>query len=249
MRPFLAPLALTAALASPVAALDFGAMSEAEREAFRAEVRSYLIENPEVLMEAIAVLEDRQAMAEAAADQDLARNFRAALFDDPDSWVGGNPDGDITVVEFIDYRCGFCKRAHPEVADLVEGDGNIRYIIREFPILGEQSVMASRFALAVKSLAGDDSYKLASDALMAQRNDVTEATLTELAQALDLDPAEVLAEMEADYVTAILADTQQLARQLNISGTPTFVFEDQFVRGYAPLPYMKDLVADLRRDG
>ncbi|MEN8840679.1 MAG: thioredoxin domain-containing protein, partial [Octadecabacter sp.] len=139
--------------ASSVFAQD--TMTEAERTEFRAEVRAYLLENPEVLMEAIAVLETRQAQAEVLRDDQLVAMNMNALLDDGFSYVGGNPDGDITIIEFTDYRCGFCRRAHPEVAELLESDGNIRMITKEFPILGEQSVVASQFAVATKIVAGD----------------------------------------------------------------------------------------------
>jgi protein-disulfide isomerase len=250
MRPILRPtLAALALAATPALALDLDNMTETERSAFRAEVRSYLLENPEVLMEAIGVLEQRQAQAEAQADVELVAQNREALFADGHSWVGGNPEGDITIVEFLDYRCGFCKRAHPEVAELIESDGNIRYIIKEFPILGEQSLLASRFAVAVMNVAGDDAYKLVSDALMTQRADVTEASLTELSNTLGLDTDAVMAEMSSDEVRAALQDTQLLAQRMQITGTPTFVFESEMVRGYAPLDVMREIVDEVRSEG
>ena len=138
----LAPLALIAALASPAAAFDISSMSEAERAAFRAEVRAYLLENPEVLSEAIEVLQQRQAEEAASQDLNLVKANQQDLFQDSHSYVGGNPEGDITVVEFIDYRCGYCRKAHTEVGQLIESDGDIRYIVKEFPILGDQSVIA-----------------------------------------------------------------------------------------------------------
>ena len=113
-------------LALPVAALDLQSMTDEERAIFREEVRAYLMENPEVIMEAVAVLEEREAAAQAQADLSLVSDNASAIFDDGYSRVGGNPDGDITLVEFLDYRCGFCKRAHGEIAKLLEADGNIR---------------------------------------------------------------------------------------------------------------------------
>jgi len=108
--------AAAALMATQAVALDLDAMSDAERTAFRAEVRAYLLANPEVLMEAIGVLEARQEQAEALRDEQLAQLNANALLNDGHSYEGGNPDGDITIVEFVDYRCGFCRRAHPEVA-------------------------------------------------------------------------------------------------------------------------------------
>ena len=181
-------LLLVAALlvASPATA-DLANMTEDERAAFREEVRAYLLENPELLMEAIGILEQRQAEAQVAADVDLVAQHADAIFKDGVSWVGGNPEGDVTMVEFLDYRCGYCRRAHPEITDLVETDGGIRYIVKEFPILGEQSVLASRFAIAVRNVAGAEVYEQVHDALMTLRADVTEPALRGVAEDMGLD--------------------------------------------------------------
>ncbi|MEM1005944.1 MAG: thioredoxin domain-containing protein, partial [Pseudomonadota bacterium] len=135
-------------ITGPAQALDLNAMSEDEKAQFGAQVRDYLLENPGVIVEAITLLEQQQAVAEAQADKELVAANAEELFNDGYSWVGGNPDGDITLVEFLDYRCGYCRRAVPEVASLLAEDGNIRLVIKEFPILGDASVQSSRFAVA-----------------------------------------------------------------------------------------------------
>jgi protein-disulfide isomerase len=224
-------------------------LTDAERTDFRAEVRAYLLENPEVLMEAIAVLESRQAEAETTRDERLATLNADALVNDGFSYEGGNLDGDITIVEFIDYRCSFCRRAHPEVAELISSDGNIRIITKEFPILGEQSVLASQFAVATKIVAGDAAYKQVSDALMKLRSDVTPASLSSLASAFDLDTDAIFAEMESPAVQQVLANNRALGERMQISGTPTFVFGDQMVRGYVDLTQMRAIVEAERADG
>ena len=245
----LAPLALAAAaaFATPAAATDLSALTDAERDAFRAEVRAYLLDNPEVLMEAIAVLEQRQANQAAADDAALLAANAAALYEDPNSWVGGNPEGSVTIVEFSDYRCGYCRKAHPEVMQLLELDGDIRYIVKEFPILGEQSTLAARFAIAVLRVAGPEAYGQVHDLLYTgMRGDVTPEALDRLATDLGLDAAPILAEMTAPEVDAIIADNLALAQRLRISGTPTFVIGDQMIRGYVPLDAMTGIVAEER---
>lgn len=241
--------ALAAALfLAPAAAqaFDLSDMTEAERDAFRAEVRAYLLDNPEVLMEAIGVLEERERMAQQASDVELARTHRDALMNDDHSYVGGNPDGDITLVEFVDYRCGFCRRAHPEVSALVETDGNIRIIVKEFPILGEASEISSRFAIATLQLGGAESYKVVSDTLIGLRAEPTEPVLREIAQSVGLDADAILARMNSEEVSEVIRENRVLAQALQISGTPTFVMEDQMLRGYVPLDQMRAIVADLR---
>ncbi|MEO0632894.1 MAG: DsbA family protein [Pseudomonadota bacterium] len=233
-------------LALPVAALDLQSMTDEERAIFREEVRAYLMENPEVIMEAVAVLEEREAAAQAQADLSLVSDNASAIFDDGYSWVGGNPDGDITLVEFLDYRCGFCKRAHGEIAKLLEADGNIRLIVKEFPILGEQSLLASRFAVATKQIAGDDAYKSMADALMSVGGNIDMRTLKRLAETYGLDPDAIEAHMESEAVTEEIRGTRALAQKLQITGTPTFVLEDELLRGFLPFDQMLALVDEKR---
>lgn len=239
-------LALT--LSAPAKALDLTAMSEAERAAFRAEIRAYLLENPEVIYEAVAVLEKRNAEAAANADLQLVADNRDALFNDGYSWVGGNPEGDLTLVEFVDYRCGYCRRAAPEVEKLLKADGNIRLIRKELPILGNDSVQSARFAIAVKQLAGDAAYEAAHGALIEMKAPATPATLRRLSEelALDVDTDALLEHMNSDQVSAEIDQTAELARALRISGTPSFVMESEMLRGYLPADQMAEIAAELR---
>ena len=249
MKTILAALAALAALALPAAALDLTDLDAAEREALHAEIRAYLLDNPEVIMEAVAVLEQRQAAEQAQGDAQVVATNADALFHDDHSWVGGNPDGDITLVEFMDYRCGYCRRAAPEVSELVENDGDIRFVVKEFPILGEQSVMASRFAIAVLQREGDASYKRAHDALVDFRGEIGRDTLTRLAENLGLEAKPLLEHMDSDAVTKVIARNHDLASRLQITGTPTFVFEDRMLRGYVPLDKMQQIAARIREEG
>jgi protein-disulfide isomerase len=243
----LAPAAaLALALAAPALATDLSAMTEAEREAFRAEVRTYLVENPEVLIEAMDVLNARQAALEAQNDAQLVQTHAEVLFNDPASWVGGNPEGDITVVEFTDYRCGYCRKAHDEVAELVKSDGNIRFIVKEYPILGESSVTSARFAIAVRQIAGDAAYEQAHVALIKMRGEPSPDALSRLALKLGLDAAQVLARMDTPEVTAVIQANHGLGERMGISGTPTFVIDGTMVRGYVPLDGMRQIVATER---
>jgi len=235
-----------AALALPGQALDIDNMSPEEREIFREEVRAYLLDNPEVIMEAVAVLEERQAAGQIEQDRTLVQVNADDIFDDGYSWVGGNPEGDITLVEFIDYRCGYCRRAHDEVQELVKADGNIRIITKEFPILGEASLQSSRFAIATKQLVGDEAYQAVNGALIKMRSDANEVTLKRLAKSLNLDGDAIIAHMESADVSREIQRTRELAQRLRITGTPTFVLHDEMLRGYLPLAEMRRLVEEKR---
>lgn len=239
-------LTALALLAGPSQAADPTAMTDAERAAFRAEIRAYLLEHPEVIFEAVDLMQERQAAAEAEADIRLVRDNAEALFNDGFSWVGGNPDGDITLVEFMDYRCGYCRKAVPEVAKLLKEDGNIRLIVKEFPILGEASVLSSRFAVATKQIVGDAAYKQVHDALLEFRGDITPVALRRLAEGLGLDAEAIMTRMDSAEVSYELAATRALAQKLNISGTPTFVLEGELLRGFLPADQMAIIAAEQR---
>ena len=240
-------LAAAVALAHPALAFEISAMSDAERDAFGKEVRSYLLDNPEVLVEVINELEQRNADAQAQGDKALVTANAQDIFDDGWSFVGGNPEGDITVVEFLDYRCGYCRKAHGAVTELLETDGNIRFIVKEFPILGDQSVLASRFAIAARMVAGDDAYaRIGVGFYEGFRGDVTDASLKNFAADLGLDGDAILARMNDAEVTKIIEDNHLLAQRLQIAGTPSFIIGEQLLRGFAPLEAMQGIVADER---
>lgn len=249
MKRLLATTALMiAGLTAPAQAFDISAMSDDERTAFRAEIRAYLMENPEVILEAYQVYEDRMNAAKAEAEKQMLSAYNEQIFNDGYSWVGGNPDGDIVLVEFMDYRCGYCKKAYTEVNQLLEADGNIRFIVKEFPILGEQSVLASRFAVATKMVAGDDAYEKVHDELITFKGNIGQKSLARLADNLDLDSGAILDKMNDPEVDRILGANHQLASVLEISGTPTFVLGDELLRGYVPLDAMMELVAEARAE-
>ena len=235
-------------ITGPAQALDLNAMSDAERAEFGEQVREYLLENPEVIIEAINILEQRNAEAEAVADKELVAANADALFNDGYSWVGGNPDGDITLVEFMDYRCGYCRRAVPEVTKLLSEDGNIRLVIKELPILGDASVMSSRFAVATKHVAGDDAYKQVHDALLEFSGDPSDVTLRRISDGLGLDSDAIMDAMDSDQVTEEINQTRELARRMNISGTPSFVLGTEMLRGFLPADQMQQIADGVRAD-
>ncbi len=213
---------------------------------FGEQVRAYLLENPEVIFEAVAVYEERQAMAQADMDAAVLEANAEALFEDGHSWVGGNPEGDIRLVEFIDYQCGFCKRAHDEVAALLEEDDGIRLILKEFPILGPESELASRFAVATLNIGGDDVYAEVQDMLMRHEGAFSTDFLEDVAAMVDLDFEAISAEMESDAVTSVLAENRALAQRLQITGTPTFVMESEMIRGFISADVLAETAESLR---
>lgn len=247
-----AALALPTALALPggVSAQQAMDLSDEARAALRAEIRAYLMDNPEVIFEAAAEYERRNAAAQADMDGALIEINADDIFRDGISWVGGNPEGDLTLVEFMDYRCSFCRRAFEPMMEFVEGDGSVRLVIKELPILGRESEIMSRFAVAVHRLGGDEAYFIAHERLLDWQGEPSDAALAGFAAELGLDGAAVLAEMGSEAVTGLLQRNRALAQRLQISGTPSFVLGDggrgEMVRGMVPASALARLAEDLR---
>ena len=248
MRPATAllPVLLAAVLATAAPVRAELPYSDAERTALHEEIRTYLLDNPEILREMIALLE-AQAQADGAAnDRALVAAHADTIFDDGFSFVGGNPEGSFTIVEFLDYQCGYCRRAHPELMEFLSEDGDIRWIVKEMPILGPGSELAARAAIATLISAGPTAYAMLNDGLMRMQGPIDDAVIDGALRATDLDPAAIRALMDGPEVTRRLEETRALAGTLSITGTPTFVFGDRMVRGYMPLAQMQTLLAELR---
>ena len=243
-------LAASTALLTALSSLPLHAeMTAEERLALQGEIKAYILENPEVLVEAMGILQTREDAAATERDALLVQASSDAIFASPDDWVGGNPQGDVTVVEFMDYRCGYCRKAYTEVEELVASDGNIRFVVKEFPILGEASLLSAQFAIAVRQLHGDAAYEAAHKALIDLRGEPTVETLTRLASDLGHDPKPIIDRMPGDAVMDVIKANHALADKMEISGTPTFVLKDTMLRGYVPLDGMREIVAGVRADG
>jgi protein-disulfide isomerase len=229
-------------------AQSFDDMSDAETAAFGAAIRAYLLDNPEVIMEAVAVLEQRQQQDAATSDLDLVAQYYEQIFNDGYSAVSGNPDGTIDIVEFSDYKCGYCKRAYPQLLQLIEANPDIRFVLKEYPILGAESVLASRAAISVLVNEGEEAYERFHDALMRENGPLTELSLPLIAEGLGIDSAKMLETMNTALVTQMIQTNRTLGQQMQISGTPTFVIGSEMLRGYVPLAGMQQIVDETRQN-
>lgn len=248
MRVLLCTALAFGLMTTPVLPGPFDDLTATDRAALDTEIRRYLLENPEIMLEVIQLLEDQQAEAAAQAEVAALETYRDQIFDDGVSFIGGNPEGSITIVEFIDYQCGFCKRAHPEVAELLERDGDIRLVQKEFPILGPSSEAAARLATAVLLNDGPEVYEALSDKLMEHEGQLTQGIMLALARQVGADEQAAAAAANGAAVTEIITANRALGRALNISGTPTFIIENEFVRGYLPLEQMLEKVGEKRAE-
>jgi protein-disulfide isomerase len=203
-------------------------------EAFGQRVRAYLLEHPEVLEEAIRKLDENRSAQAAATQTRAVSGARAALEQDARDFVFGNPKGPITVVEFFDYRCGYCKTVAPEVLAMVQREGDVRFVFKEFPILPDRdtgrlgvSERAARAALAAKA---QGKYLELHRDLMAERA-LDDAAIERVARKHGLDPAGLAEVGGADAVDRQLTDTHQLAQAIGIEGTPAFIVGGTVIPG------------------
>ncbi len=217
-----------------------------ESEAIGEEVRRYILEHPEILVEAMQILEERRRLAEEDRRQQVFSSLSDEIRNDGYSFVGGNPDGDITVVEFSDYRCGYCKRAHPHVKSMLESHPNVRFVVKEFPILGPDSVVAAKAALASLQQEDGELYPAFNDALMTQGGPLNKRTVLRIAERVGLDADELEVAMEAPELQANIDRTYALAEQLGISGTPSFIIGDRVVPGYIEGQMMARIISEQR---
>ena len=200
-----------------------------------------ILENPQIIMQAVAILEQRKRERAASA----ANTVRLQLEQDPNSPNLGNPDGDVTVIEFFDYNCPYCRKAGQTVQELLASDANVRVIYREWPILGEDSVFASRAALAARA---QGKYEEFHWALMNGEGRASEASILKLARHLDLDVEKLQADMTSPAVEAHIAQSSALARTLGFTGTPAFIVGDRTAPGMLSTDEITAMVAEARAE-
>jgi protein-disulfide isomerase len=231
-------------LGAPLARADsFDTKQQAE---IGAVVRAYLLEHPEVILEAIDVLKARQAEKEQASQSSAIVRNKAALFAQATDPVVGNPQGDVTLIEFLDYQCGYCKSVWQPLADVVQNDGKVRVIFKDFPILGPASVIAARAALAARE---QGKYAELHDALMAYRGRLDEETILRIAKGAGIDVALMQKRMADPAIQAQLDANLQLAHELGINGTPAFIVGDTLFPGALPAETLKQIITEARDKG
>jgi protein-disulfide isomerase len=221
-----------------------GKFSPAQTEDIERIVRDYLLRNPELILEAVESLEQKRRDDAQASAKSAITERHDEIFKDPESPVAGNPQGDVTIVEFFDYRCPYCKQVEPSMAQLRKDDSKLRFVYKELPILGPESVVASRAALASRK---QGKYLAFHEGLMRARGGLDEAAVLKIAAEAGLDGQRLKADMAAPEIDQILDRNLKLARALAITGTPGFVVGETVVPGAVDLPTLKSLVADARK--
>ena len=237
-------LGVQATMPSHLAAAAPAAPMSGDQAALGKAIREYLIANPEVLVEAMQELERKQDSQQNTAAQKAIQENRAQLVSDPDSPIAGNPNGDVTIVEFSDYQCPYCKRAHPAVKSVIANDGKVKLVFKDLPILGEASRIAALAALASRA---QHKHLAFHDALMEFNGKLDRDKIMQIASSVGIDVAQLQKDMEDPKLKEIIDHNMALASALGVRGTPAFVIGDQFVPGAVDADTLKQLIATARK--
>ena len=210
-----------------------------QRRAIETIIRDYLTKNPELMLDVLQAAEDKiKSESHDKASAALAAR-RHEIFDDPDAPIAGNPKGDATLVEFFDYRCPYCKQVEPAIEALIAEDRQLRFVYKEFPVLGPESVTAARAALAARK---QDKYDVLHRALMNLKGQLNEAAVLKTAGSVGLDVERLKRDMAAPDIDRMLKANDNLAKALDIRGTPGFVIGNEIVPGAISLNALKQLI-------
>lgn len=231
-------LAGCTSLSSPTAVPD-----PSSEQALDKAIEQYIRTHPEVIEQSLQTLEVKRETEERARQKVALANRQKDLLHDPSSPVSGNLDGKVTLVEFFDYRCGFCKRAAGAVTQLQKDDPTVRVVYKDFPILGEPSELAARAALSANAQGKHQAFH---EALLASKHEMTKDELLRVAGDVGLDQKRFEADMTNPEWQSVIDRNRALARELGISGTPGFIVGTELVPGALDLKGLKELVARAR---
>lgn len=236
-------IAASLAFVQPAAALD-----DQQKKEFGELIKEYLVEHPEVLLDAQAALEKKQDAARLAQSSQAVTQNKDAIFNSKSDVSIGNPKGDITVVEFFDYNCTYCRHALGDMETLLKQDTNVRFVLKEFPILGPDSVAASRVSDAFRKLA-PEKYAAFHRALLGSDGRASEDSAIEVASSLGVSEAAIRAEMAKSPNTDSVKATYQLATDLNVTGTPAYIIGNETISGAIGLEAIQQKIANVRSCG
>ena len=216
--------------------------SEGETATIKKLALEALLENPEILREASRILQAREEQKRNDNVSNLIREYSSELTDTKDTVVIGNPAGDITIVEFFDYNCPYCKTAAKDLQNLISTDKNIKFIPREWPILNNNSVIAAKAALAsiVQGKYKEFHWRLMKEGSLSDKK------IFEIAKSLQIDIPSLKKNMESEFVINHIAKSTALARRIGFSGTPLFIIEGKFFPGFLPLEELELIISDIR---
>jgi protein-disulfide isomerase len=240
-----AAFAVFLATAMPAGAQTFSDQQRGEIEKI---MKEYLVAHPEVLQEVLGELEKRQAAAETEKHKSALKEYSEALFMSPRQVTLGNPQGDVTLVEFFDYNCGYCKRALTDMLDLMKADPKLKVVLKEFPVLGEGSNEAAKVAVAVRMQdKTGKKYLEFHQKLLGGRGQADKARALAVAKEIGMDMARLEKDLTSDEIKATIDESMKIAEALGLNGTPSYVVGSDIVIGAVGLAALKDKVETARR--
>jgi protein-disulfide isomerase len=242
---FAAAVSLALAGAAPAVAQSFSAD---QREEIGKIIKDYLLTHPEVMQDVMAELEKRQQSADAEKHRAAVVENKATLFSSPHQVVLGNPQGNVTMVEFFDYNCGFCKRAMTDMLDLIKTDNNLKFVLKEFPVLGEGSVEAARVAVAARMQdANGKKYIEFHQKLLGSRGAADKMRALAVAKEVGFDMPRLERDMGSDEVKKTIEENMKLAEALGVNGTPSYVVGEEVVIGAVGLDALREKISAERQ--
>lgn len=206
-------------------------------------VRNYLLENPEIIFEAAKRMEEKESDQRVTQMREGAKKRTTELYNAPDAIIAGNPAGDVTIVEFFDYRCAYCRKIVPDLSQLLKQDGNIKLVLKEFPILSKESDMAARAAIASVAQGKYWDFHIA----LMNAEELSEESVFAIAKGLGMNIERLKADMQSPRVMNVVVQNHSLAKELGIEATPTFYIGDEPFSGARPLGELKEAVAAARK--
>jgi len=222
--------------------------SDDQRHQIESIIKDYLINHPEVMQDVMAAVEKKQQEAEAEKARATIRENNATLFNSPHQVVLGNPEGTITMVEFFDYNCAFCKRALPDMMTLLKTDPNIKFVLKEFPVLGEGSVEAAHVAVAARMQdPTGKKYIEFHQKLLGGRGPADKARALAVAKDVGFDMARLQKDIDSEEVKITIDENMKLAEELGVSGTPSYVVGDEVVVGAVGLDALQQKIVAVRK--
>ncbi|MFN4211689.1 MAG: DsbA family protein [Devosia sp.] len=210
-------------------------------------IESYLLSDPKILQRMSVALDTTLQAEERAQATGAIASMKEAIFNDPGQVVLGNPDGDVTLVEFFDYNCGYCRAALPDMAALLAEDPNLRVVLKEFPILSNESIDAARVAVLVGD--ADVDYWTFHEALFTSRGQVDKQVALAAAADLGLSPVSLELDMGTEAVSQKIQTSYEIARALNITGTPTYIIGNEIIPGAIGIDELRERIANMRKCG
>ena len=225
-------------------------LTTSERAAIEAVIKDYLLKNPEVLRDALMELERRANAAESGKRAETLKLHKALIFDSPRGVVLGNPKGDVAVVEFFDYNCGYCKRALADMTELIKADPKVKFVLKEFPVLGPSSLDAARVAIALRMQDKDGAkYSDFHRRLLGVRGEANRERALTAAKDAGADMARLEKDLVSPEIKATLEESGKLAEALGIGGTPSYVIANEVIPGAVGFNTLKKKVDAVRKCG